>query len=421
MLTADEVKEDLNSICAQTKAHWLCFDDIHTEDSQKDFTLYLKEMQRLGYTKEDLLYGRNIEPSYGGGLEIKHQQEAYYSGYAANGPNKNRLVVLSGFDTDNDKYTVYHECAHLFQFKYNILNINSRNDYTTYLIEVHANTFAAMVLLLKADNILEYKKRHLARFADGIYRINDKRSEQLYYISLPIELQLMKEIRKNGRLNTLRQFQKNGHLDFKKIIFYTKNLVQKYTYSPEEFEKIKNGTPPLKHFMLQTRAKVHRFLGETYWQHEFFKYRKKSKHHTKIEKQRIKAQLEKVKRLPDTTEENQIINELCTLDCCQVEMICQYGIFNALSDIQHKRPLEMSESLRQNKKIIENISYTFQKMREIYEKHEQNKMFQSLFPKLQTLDGRDEIWALKEKARQKEQKEKTLPPSLIGRHIFKGR
>lgn len=412
MLTVDAVKEDLNFICAQTNAHWICFDDIHTQDSQHDVSTYIKEMQRLGYNPYMLLSSGNIVFSYGGGLEINHQEEAYFSGYTMNGfnKNKNKLVILSGFETDNDKHTLYHECAHLLQFKYNIFNINSRDDYTTYLTEVHANTFAAMVLLLKADNILEYKKRRLARFADGMYKINDKRAEQLYYMSLPIELQLIKQIRKNGRLNTRRQFQKNGYFDFKKIIFYTKDLVQKYAYSPKEFEQIKTNVPPLKHLMLQKKAKAYRLLGKAYWQHEFIKYRKQSKRHTEIEKQRVNTRLEKVKRLPDTTEENQIINALCALDCRQVEITSQYGIFNALLCLKEKRPLEISESLKANKENIENILNIFEEMRTIYEKHKKNEMFQSLFLKLETLSGRDEIWALKEKARQKEN---SAPKPLI--------
>ena len=414
MLEVDEVKEDLNLICAQTNAHWLCYDDIHTENPKKDINLYLREMQRLGYSKHMLLIGGEIELSYGGGIEIRHQQEACFSGYTMNGQkkNKNRLVVLSGFDTDNDKHTVYHECAHLLQFKYNIFNINSRDDYITYLTEVHANTFASMVLLLKAQNVLEYKKRRLGRFADGMHKINDKRAIQLYYISLPIELELMKEIRRKGRLKTLQEFQKNGHLDFKKILFYTKQLVEKYAYSEQEFEQIKANMPPVKHLMLQKKAKAYHLLGKAYWQHEFIKNRKKSKHHTEIEKQRVNNQLEKIKNLSSTTQKNQIINRLCTLDCYQVEITSQYGIFNALADIKEKRPLEISESLKENKENIENILKIFEKMRQIYEKYENNQTFQSLFPKLETFQGRDEIWALKEQARQEE---KSASKTLINK------
>ena len=405
MLTDNEVKRDLDFICAQTNAHWLSFANIHTHDPKQDVCLYLREMNRLGYSKYFLFLAGYIQLSYGGGLEIKHQEEMFFSGYTMNGyqKNKNKLVILSGFDTDNDKHTVYHECAHLLQFKYNIFNINSRDDYTTYLTEVHANTFADMVLFLKSANILEYKKRRLGRFADGVNKINDNRADQLYYLSLPIELELMKEIRRNGRLNTLRQFQKKGYLDFKKIIFYTKDLVQKYAYSPEEFEQIKTGTPPLKHLMLQKKAKAYRILGKAYWEHEFIKYKKESKRHTEIEKQRINARLKKVERLPGTSEKNQIINELCTLDCYQVEMTSEYEIFNSLEALKNNTvSLEIPSSLKETPEKVEVMAKTFEKMCAIYQKYKDNEMFQSLFEKLETFDGRDEIWALKEKARPKE-------------------
>ena len=402
MLSADEVKRDLNDICAQTNAHWLSYDDIHTENKLKDVSIYLREMQRIGYSKLMLLYAGNIELSYGGGLEIRHQEEMHFSAYTMNGreKNKNRLIVLSGFDTDNDKHTVYHECAHLFQYKYNIFNTENEDDYTTYLSEVHANTFASMVLLLKADSVLEYKKRRLARFADGVEKITEG---MFYYMSLPVELQLMKEIRKNGRLNTVRSFQKrNGALDFKKIFFYTKNLVEKYAYSEAEFQKIKNHTPPSKHLLLQSKARAYHLVGKAYWEHEFFKYRKKIKKHTKIEKARIQAQLEKIERLPQKTCRAEIINEICRLDCYQVEMTNEHGIFNSLAALKdNSMPLEVSDSLKDNPNKMEETAKTFQKMREIYQKYENNILFQLLFKKLETLNGRDEVWALKEKERRK--------------------
>ena len=402
MLTADEVKRDLNDICAQTNAHWLSYDDIHTENKLKDVSIYLREMQRIGYSKLMLLYAGNIELSYGGGLEIRHQEEMHFSAYTMNGreKNKNRLIVLSGFDTDNDKHTVYHECTHLLQFKYNTFGIRCRDDYTTYLSEVHANTFASMVLLLKADSVLEYKKRRLARFADGVEKITEG---MFYYMSLPVELQLMKEIRKNGRLNTVRSFQKrNGALDFKKIFFYTKNLVEKFSYSEEEFEQIKNNNAPSKHLLLQNKARAYHLLGEAYWKHEYTKYRKKRIKHIKIEKERINEMLKKVEHLPDNTKEAEIINEICMLDRYQVEMTSQYQIFNSIEALRDNTvTLKIPSSLKANNAEMEQMAQTFERMRRIYQTHKDDKMFQSLFKKIETLNGRDEVWALKEKERRK--------------------
>ena len=55
MLSKEEVISDLNTICAQTKARWLCYDDIHTVDLQADTARYLKELKRIGYSTIDAL------------------------------------------------------------------------------------------------------------------------------------------------------------------------------------------------------------------------------------------------------------------------------------------------------------------------------------------------------------------------------
>ena len=410
MLTADEVKQDLNSICAQTNAHWLCYDDIHTIDKDKDVATYLKEMERLGYSKKMLFLMGSIELSHGGGLEINHQEESFLSGYTLNGRNKNktRLVILSGFQTDNDRHTVYHEGAHLLQFKYNIFNMRYRDDYTTYLSEVHANTFAAMVLLLKAKNVLEYKKCRLARLADGGYKFFDARPKMLYYISLPIELQLLKEIRKKGRLNMFNQFSKNGNLDFKKILFHTKSLVEKYAYSEQEFKQLKSQKEHFKHLALGQMAKAYRILGQTYWQSEALKSRRRMVKHADIEYERAKLKVDKVRRLSQKTPKAEIINEICKLDCFNVEMTSRYGIFSSLADIQDGALApQCSARMEDQATQVENIIQTYENMRQIYEHYKNNEMFSSLYEKLKTFEGRNEIWALKAKERQKEANNKT--------------
>lgn len=403
MLSAEEVRRDLDFICAQTNAHWLCYDDIHTVNFQKDTELYLKEMKRLGYTKELLLLTKGLEPAYAGGVEIKHQQEAFCSGYTLNGreKNNNRLVLLYGFDTDNDKHTVYHECAHLYQFKYNIFNILNREDYITYLAEVHANTFASMVLLLKADNVLEYKKRSLFRIADDISKLANERKEYIYYLSLPIELALMKEIRKKGRKNVLKEFSKNGQLDFKKIIFYTKKLVDQYGYSKDEFEKIRQGKFLLKYIRLRNKARVYHILGRAYWTREILLDRRKNRKHHRIEDERTKIKLEKMASLPEKDKESKILNDICRLDNYNVKMICTYDIWRSLQDVENESALTLPEDLKLNAKNAKDLMETFDVMCGIYQKWKDDKLFQQLFHAIQTLDGRDQVWAIKAK-RQKD-------------------
>ena len=66
MLSKKEVISDLNTICAQTKAHWLCYDDIHTVDLNVDVERYLKELKRIGYSTTDSLAVGYVDLAYGG-------------------------------------------------------------------------------------------------------------------------------------------------------------------------------------------------------------------------------------------------------------------------------------------------------------------------------------------------------------------
>lgn len=403
MLKAKDVINDLNDICAETNAHWLCYDDIHTLDAQKDADIFIREMGRLGYSLDVLLIKHYVEPAYAGGFEIKHQEEAKLSGYTMNGKygNKNKLVVVAGLDEDNDKYVVYHEAAHLYQFKYNIFDMRYRDEYRKYLSETHANTFSAMVLLLKSDSVLEYKKRRLARIADGISKLNDKRAELVYYISLPIELALIKEIRRKGRKNVVREFsKKDGRLDFKKMIFFTKSLVEKYGYSKDEFEKIKKGdTYVPRYFLLKSKAKSYRILGKAYWSYEMLKYRKKARYNADIEKKRLICIKEKLKPLEEVDKNTRILNSVCVLDSFSVSMICNYNIWTSLKKLKEDSALDIADDLDKKKK--QEVKEIFEKMKDIYQKWQNEPYFQELFSKIVTLDGRDEVWALKEQ-KQKE-------------------
>lgn len=400
MISRQEVIEDLKFICAQTNARWLCYDDIHTLNYRKNANAFIREMGHLGYSRRDLLLLHSIEPAYTGGFEIKHEREAALSGYTmCSQKRKNRLVLFYGADTDHDKYTIYHECAHLYQNKYNLFDLTSDRDYEKYLFEVHANTFAAMVILLKAKNVLEYKKCRLGRIANASTIANDKRREALFYVSMPIELALMKEIRKKGRLNAIREFSKGGNLDFDKILFYTKELVEKYAYSQEEFEAMIKQQKVSSHEKLKKRARAYRILGKTYWLHEKLKYRKKQIRHQKINEKREKLAIEKIKRLPILDKKCELINDACMLDILQVHLIRDYDIWGSIETIRKMNEndeIVVSDELKNNQEAIEKAQEILNNMRTIYQKHKSNKFFCRLVAKLDSPEGRDELWRLKE-------------------------
>lgn len=403
MLSTKEVIEDLKFMCGQTNAHWICFDDIHTENMKADTALYLKELKRLGYLTEDLLVMGFMHPAYAGGLEIKHQEEALGSGYTLKGKGKcnKRLVVLSGFSRQIDNHTVYHEGAHLYQFEYNMFNICNRGEYETYLSETHANTFAAMVLLLKSENMLEYKKQQLSLFANSVSIVNDecKNKQFIYYLSLPIELELMKRIKKEGRRNVERKFSKKGHLDFKKIAFYTARLVRQFGFSEEEFSEIQKGKYVLRYELLKRKAKANRILGKTYRYYEKQRRKSQEHRHDAIEAKRIKIKKEKLEPLPSIGKEAEIINAACALDNFQVQLFQRYKIYDSLLNITEGKVCVVPDELKRNKETLEYITATYEKMQKIYHRWEKEASFQNLVSELLSSETRESVWTLKEEKR----------------------
>ena len=397
---------DLNTICAQTKARWLCYDDIHTVDLQADTARYLKELKRIGYSTIDALAMGHMDLAYGGGLEINHQEESKGGGYTLNGKNDNkkRLVVLSDCSRLMDYHTIYHEAGHLYQFEYNIFNVRWRGEYETYLSETHANTFAAMVLLLKSQNMIEYKKKRLALFAYGISTINDKRKKLLYYTSLPVELELMKIVRKEGRKNMRLKFSKKGNLDFKKIAFFTAALVRKYGFTQEEFKEIQEGSFVRNYENLKRKAKAHRILGKAFIYQQKFLTKKQEKRHTEIEKKRITEIPKRLNPLDESSKEAQMINAACALDNFQVRLFHKYRIFDCLSDVVEGEVCKAPEEYKRNPEALEEITTTFDKMEKIYQRWKNEPHFQDLTDKLLFIETRDEVWAIKEEKRKELQR-----------------
>ncbi len=392
MSTEQNVLQDLKDICAQTKARYLMYEDIHTEDYERDSALFIKEMGHIGIHCDELLEKALIVPEYGGGFSIKHHDEKTCGGYTQEG-NRKCLMVLPGFHEDREKETIYHEAAHVYQYKYNILDVIKNDDYTKYRTEVHANVFSTMVSLLKAKSILDYKKQKLSRFLEGVATINSDEEELIYYLSLPIELALMREIRKKGRLKTKEEFSKHGILDYKKIAFYTAQLVKKHCFSQEEFEKIKNKEITSKYEKLKRKAKAYRILGSIYvFKKERYYIKKENKHH-QLEIKRLKKIAKKLAPLCENNEENKVINALCQIDNCQVYLAQDVGFFPDLELVVTEQETIPERLEEDEKKWVEE---TFQKIKTIYEKWKENDFFQKYFAKINDNYQRNVIWDLKE-------------------------
>lgn len=392
-MKSNTVRSDLQQICEDTYAQYLCYDDIHTTDEKKDVEKYLQALKKAGYSLRQSLKNGIISPEYGGGLKINHFGEREEAGYTLSAKNGRSLVVVSGFDTDYERNTVYHECAHLYQQKLNLFALQKDEDYRKYLQEVHANTFASMVMLLRSKTVLEYKKQQLCRIATGINTFNRTNQKHFYYLSLPLELELIKDVRRKGRKNVLKSFSKNGRLDFEKMACYTADLVEKYAYSKQQWRKILQNQSVWKYDRLKRKAKAWRVLGKKYVAYDTKKYALKQERHTLIDQQRWARVKEKLKNIPQIDEEARILNAVCAIDVWQTKLAQAYAYYEDLNSVVKNQTVYFEQKFKADSK--KNILHTRDVIRDLYYQFEGRPLFEKLFAQIQDIHQRDEVWAKK--------------------------
>ena len=399
-MNKESVKKDLELICAETNAQYLCYDDIHTLNPESDVEKFIKAFETCGFSKEDLLNDHYIAPRYGGGLEICHSNEAHLAGYTISSEDKkNNLIVLSGFDLPWEKQTIYHEAAHLYQVKCGLLkDFDYETPYGKYIHEIHADTFASMVTLLKAKNVLEYKKEKLSRLLDSVDRFyckNDSMDkDMIYYMALPIELEMMRQIRRKGRKKVLKEFLRGKHLDFEKLASYTAELVRKNAYSKEDFTAILEDKEPAKYAYLNKRVKAWRILGRVYNEMLWMQAAKKIHKHAEIERLREIEQEVDMKNLPEISKENKIINAVCAIDTYYVALQ-RVSAFDY--DLDRIVKGEQKIDLVDGQKFEPRAIFVREKITDLWEKWKDDPYFQKLYQKIKSVKTRDEVWLLKDK------------------------
>jgi len=392
-MKSSTVRSDLRQVCEDTYAQYLCYDDIHTTDEKKDVEKYLQALKKAGYSLRQSLKNGIISPEYGGGLKINHFGEREEAGYTLSAKNGRSLVVVSGFDTDYERNTVYHECAHLYQQKLNLFDLQKDEDYRKYLREVHANTFASMVMLLKSKTVLEYKKQQLCRIATGVNTFNRSSQKHFYYLSLPLELELIKDVRRKGRKNVLKSFSKNGRLNFEKMACYTADLVEKYAYSKRQWYKILQNQSVWKYDRLKRKAKAWRILGKKYVAYDTKKYAAKQERHAFIDQQRWARVKQKLKNIPQIDEEACILNAVCAIDVWQTKLAQTYAYYEDLNSVVKNQTVYFEQKYKDESK--KSILQTRDVIRDLYYQFAGKPLFEKLFTKIQNIDQRDEVWAKK--------------------------
>ncbi len=393
--------DDLNNICQQTNAQWLCALDAFTSNIKEDENKFCKVFQEAGLTKKDLLATKQVSLEYGGGLRFNYN-DIVSGGHIIN--VKEQYVaplVFSGFDTHYDQLTIYHECAHLYQRKYGFFNKSTVPDtkYRKYLKEVHANTFATMVLLLRSKDVLSFKKQRQSCIAQNIKTFNQNTENSKYYISLPIVLNLLKAIRRQGRANTLRQFSKKGQLDFEKIAFFTADFVRRYAYTSNEFYQILNDGTVASYEALKQKTKASKVLGENYLIEERKKMHKRKADYEQIGEIRRTKTDKKIKKLPEVDEKAKVLNVVCAIDVLHTRLNQDFEIYADLDNLISKKYYCLSDISDSAKK--QEALKICDEMAQIHQQWRKNPYYKKLFLKVSHPDTRDEVWNLKFK-REKE-------------------
>lgn len=395
MVSQKTLVDDLNNICAQTNAQSLCALDIYTTDIAEDEAKFCKLFWDAGFLKKDILKRGYVVLEYGGGLAF-NLKDIGQGGYVIPVKEKYKAPVLfSGYETNFDQHTIYHECAHLYQRKLSLFNDRAEptKGYRKYLHEVHANTFASMVLLLRAENVLEYKHQQLYCLAHDIQEFNQKSKESRFYMSLPIAFELIKAIRRQGHENTLKNFSKDGKIDFEKIALYTAKFVQKYAYTPNEFYHIINNIPLSSYEILKQKAKAWHILGSKYIMMEQEKYQKRKEHYKLIREQRKIKTNQKIKALPEIDEKAKVINAVCAIDILNTHLCQDFGIYTDLEHIITAKSFYLYDI--KDEKAKKQASDICDEIAKIHQKWRKNPFFKKLFSKINHPDTRDEVWKLK--------------------------
>lgn len=395
MIEKQTLIDDLNNICQQTNSQWLCVSDVFTSNISEDETKFCKVFQEAGLTKKDMLVGKDVSLEYGGGLRFN------YNGVTGGGHIINvkekyiAPLVFSGYDSHYDQLTIYHECAHLYQRKYGFFNKNTIQDmkYRKYLKEVHANTFATMVLLLRAKDILSFKKQRQYCIAQNIKTFNQNTENSKYYISLPIVLNLLKEIRRQGRANTLRQFSKKGKLDFEKIAFFTADFVRRYAYNFQEFYQILNDGTVASYEALKQKTKASQMLGENYLIKEQKKLHKCRSYYEQICEIRRAKTDKKIKKLPEVDEKAKVLNAVCAIDVLNTRLNQDFEIYADLDNMVSGKTYCFYKI--QDDKKRQEIMKICDEMAQIHQQWRKNLYYKKLFLKINHPDTRDEVWNIK--------------------------
>ena len=345
MIEKSLLYKDMTSILNSTKCFFGSYAELHKYDQNgsqnrmEDFINIAKEC--LGKDAEkSLLRDGVIFPNVDGGYDFNFRNAAYTGGIAYSN-NGWHAVFYYDMKSWTDCYTIYHELAHVIQMNSrlfdnkaitNIFNkLYFKNDdtnalgkrkykkqYTHFLKETHAEVFAEACMLLRAKNFMQrvdFSRRIKARigksFLDGLYDDRSTYPSNKFYMDIGARLRMIKEANRWYTSGEIDNFiDKDGNINFEGLAEKTKEIVLKYTYSPNKFYGI------LQNYGVDEKKIIKaKFLSalDPRWldYSRRAKLREELKQHKKINKDLWNK---KFYPLLEKDDESAILNTVCRLD-----------------------------------------------------------------------------------------------------------
>ena len=279
----NKIYNDLDCFCRRYNCRYFFYDKLHIYDEQgqpSQMSAFLAEAERfLGPDYRNLLLERGVIIRFpGGGYDFNFRSNVENGGatcYSAigeeQGLNKN-ILIFFGDQTMTERHNIYHEMAHIIQYDHDFYNFGILQklydfsakevkykggsqlcqkfadawDYCDYLREAHADAFATACMLLRCEDRKDFRrecKRSYIRSGMTFYqgsRDPDREYPSLrFYMSFPIEKEMIRQMKQHRRSGEDRQFfLPDGEINMEKLAEAVDEVVMKNAFSPRVFQQI---------------------------------------------------------------------------------------------------------------------------------------------------------------------------------------
>ena len=285
MVKVSDVNKDICAISAKAGVAVFCYDDIHNasvnNEFHYDYQKVIDEVARLeNISKEeaekDLFKKGVLTPLPNGEYKVEVQDEIF------DGVNYGSVFFVN---QSKDCELKYHELAHSLQKKYGLfaedaidrvyekvtmdmslaqkrskekgLTEVSRDEYVTYLKEMHAESFAYAAMMLRAENKVDLVWQQARAYGEAVLKQTRAflsfgktkygENSAKFYASLPVIKHTVKRMRRTHKIGKTGQFfEKDGVLQDEALARFCEDIVLREAYSPRtlksffEYRMLKN-------------------------------------------------------------------------------------------------------------------------------------------------------------------------------------